>query len=131
MAVAVFGCLDALVWLEVGFDALFISSQLFGRAAPEFAIAHTATGLHHAGGLEIVEMHQHAWRQAVEIADAIRFVSQYAGQPQRLVTHLYLIADLQVQGGEQARFGPGFAWLRAWTWLFWLVGRCCTAKLSA
>src|SRR5690606_15608555 len=123
LTIAVFGSFDPLVRLDTCLDGLLISLQLRCRPAPELTVAHAASRLDYAGGLQVVEVHQYPWREAVEVTHAIRLVSQYAGQLQRFVADFDQVTDLQVQGGEQACLGPCFTRLRSRADLFWLI-RC-------
>ena len=81
-------------------------------------------------------MHQHARRQAIEVADAIRLVGQHAGQTQQLAADLDAVADLQIERSEQSSLGPGFAGRRARPWLFGLIGlsgaaQCASQRIAA
>ncbi|MNF74417.1 hypothetical protein D3C84_564480 [compost metagenome] len=95
-----------------------IGFQRFGIAAPEFAVTDPAAGLHHAGCGKVVEVDQHPWRQAVEVAGAVGFVSQHARQLQGFHADIDAVADLQVERGQQPRFNPGFTGLRSATGYF-------------
>ncbi|MNF66326.1 hypothetical protein D3C84_481140 [compost metagenome] len=89
-----------------------IGFQCRGFAAPQFAVADPAAGLHHAGRVQVGEVDHHPGREAVEVAGPIRFVGQDAAQAQGFHADVDAVADLQVQRRQQARLDPGFARFR-------------------
>ena len=108
LPVAIAGGFDALMGLQTGLQRLLVSRQCSAFAAPELPVANSAAGLDDTGRRKIVQVHQHAWRQAVEITDPIGLVGQHASQAQQLVADFDVVTDCQVQGGEQPGLGPGF-----------------------
>jgi len=78
--------------------------------------------LHDTGRGQVVQVHQHPRRQAVEVANPVRLVGQHAGQAQRLVADLDAVADLQVKCCKQPRLGPGFAGCRSAAGLLGFIG---------
>lgn len=113
LAVAISGILQALIGRQARLDQLAIGFQGASRAAPEFLVTDPAAGLHHAGGVQVAQVDQYPGCQAIEVAGAIRFVSQYPAQAQGFHPDVDAVADFQVQRGQQSGFDPGFAWL--WT----------------
>gem|GEM_PF-3037120 len=131
LPVAVAGSFDALMGLQPGLQCLLVSCQCGAFAAPELPVAHSAARLDDTGRGKIVQVHQHAWRQAVEITDPIGLVGQHAGQAQQLVADFDVVTDCQVQGGEQPGLGPGFTRGRTGTGFFGAVGLRRTAQGAA
>ena len=97
---------------QSGFEPVAVTLQIILCAADQQAVAHPATRLHHLGGGQVLEVHQYSGCQAVEIPGAIRLVGQHSADAQFSVTEFQWVADLQVQGIEQARLDPDCA--RLW-----------------
>ena len=131
MSVAVAGILQALVGGQARLDQLAIGFQRLGFAAPEFAVADPATGLHHTGGGKVAEVDQHPWRQAVEVAGPVGFVGQHACQFQGFHADVDAVADLQIQRRQQSRLNPGFAGFRSAAGYFRGEGRRGTFQFAA
>ena len=117
--------------MQLSFQGLSVGLQRGRRATPQFPVAHSTAGLHHTRGVEVIQVHQHTRRQAVEVAGAVRLVGQHAGQAQALLAHLDAVAHLQFQCGEQPGLGPGFAGSRAGAGAFHAVGLGGAAQLAA
>ncbi len=76
-------------------------------------------------------MHQNVGIEAVKVSGFVRQVGQHPGQAQRFCAHLDDVANLQLQRGEQAGFGPGLARRRAIAYLFGAVERRSAFQLPA
>ena len=120
-----------MIGRQAGADGLTKTGQGIALAAPQLLVAHPAAGLNHAGGRQIVQMHQQVRGEAVEIAGFVRQVGQHPGQAQGLGADLDHIAGLQVQGHEQPGLGPGFTGLRAGAGFFSLIKGCGTFQGAA
>lgn len=105
-------------WPQAWLDQLAVSLESLGRAAPEFLVADPAARLDDTRGLQVIQVDQDSRCQTVEVACAIRLVSQDPGQAQGLATDVDAVADLQLQCRQQTRLDPGFANLGPATGLF-------------
>ncbi|MNJ46666.1 hypothetical protein D3C77_418010 [compost metagenome] len=110
LSVAIASVLQSLVGCQCFADTAPVTGQGLGLAAPEVAVGDTAARLHHASGVEVGKVDQHARRQAVEITGTIRLESQNPAHAQGFHADIDSVTDLQVQRGQQPRLHPGFAW---------------------
>ena len=113
LTVAVLDRGDPLVGLQAILQPLLIGAQLLIAASQQQAITHAAAGLHDAGGVQILQVHQHPRRQAVKVAGAVWLMGQQRADGQAGVAHLQRITHLQLELGQQARLDPQHAGCRA------------------
>ena len=129
MAIAVFGIFQALVGFQG--ETLTILRQHLRLATPQLLITHAAARLDHAGGGEVIEVHQQVRCQAVKIAGFIRQKRQYSGQTKGFSAYINTVAGLEVQGDKQACFCPGFTGLWTGTNLLGVIQIGGTFKCAA
>lgn len=65
--------------LKIRLYGCLVGGQLRRISTPQLSVAYAAARLHNASGIQVIEMHQYAWREAVEIAHPVGFVCQAPG----------------------------------------------------
>ncbi|CAH0293424.1 hypothetical protein SRABI70_04124 [Pseudomonas sp. Bi70] len=128
---AIAGVIEALVGGQPRLGGLPIAGQGIARPVPLFDVAHPAARLHHAGGRQVVEVHQHVGRQAVEVTGFIRQVGQHPGEAQLLGADFDLVTGFQAQRHQQTGFRPHLARPRPRADGFFGVGRGSALELAA